>query len=63
MQKPAVVAPVVGVKTVAQLEDNLGACGWALSDAQMSALDAASAPHVPYPWEMVSRLQGGRRRA
>jgi pyridoxine 4-dehydrogenase len=40
MRKGAV--PIVGVRTVAQVEDNLGACAFALSDAEVAELDRAS---------------------
>ncbi len=42
LQKPAVVAPVMGVRTMQQLEDNLGASAFVLSHDQMRRLDAAS---------------------
>ena len=34
--------PIPGVKTAAQAEENIGAAGWRLTDAEVLALDAAS---------------------
>ena len=34
--------PIPGVKSMRQLEDNLGALGWRLSAAEVAALDEAS---------------------
>jgi aryl-alcohol dehydrogenase-like predicted oxidoreductase len=62
LQKRSVASVVIGAKSVAQLNDNLGAAKVRLTDAQMAALDAASAIPAPYPYEMVTRLQAGRKR-
>lgn len=52
--RPAVTATILGVRTVAQLEDNLGAVGWRLSDDERERLDAASAPWRPdYPYGFI----------
>jgi aryl-alcohol dehydrogenase-like predicted oxidoreductase len=51
LQKPAVVAPIVGVRTLEQLEDNLGAASFVLSAEQMHRLDAVSQPHHGYPYD------------
>lgn len=45
LENPAVCSPVLGVRTVAQLEDNLGALDVAFTADQLARLDAAS--HVP----------------
>jgi hypothetical protein len=37
---------------VAQLEDNLGAEGWALEPEHAQALDRASRKPLPYPFNM-----------
>ncbi len=50
MQRPGVTAPIVGARRVDQLEDNLGACGWALEDKQMERLTAAGDKPLPYPY-------------
>jgi len=49
-QRPTVSTVIIGARTIQQLRDNLGAAGWRLTPAQMSALDDASAPFAPYPY-------------
>lgn len=44
MQRPGVASTLIGVRTAAQLADNLAATTFELTDAQMSRLDAVSAP-------------------
>lgn len=34
--------PIPGAKNLRQLEDNLGALGWRLSEAEVAALEAAA---------------------
>ena len=51
---PAVASPVLGARTPAQLEDNLGALAITLDDAQRARLDAASAVPLGFPHEMLS---------
>ena len=55
---------VIGVKNLAQLEDNLGSLGWSLSAEEMSRLDDVSSVEEPYPYEMINRLNttSGRKR-
>jgi aryl-alcohol dehydrogenase-like predicted oxidoreductase len=52
---PAVAAPIVGARTLAQLEDNLGALDVVLSDDQRMRLDAASAIEPGFPHEFLAR--------
>ena len=54
LQKPGVTAPIIGARTVAQLEDNLGAVAFGLSGEQMDRLDAASALTLPYPYDFIA---------
>jgi len=51
LQKPGVTGPIVGARTLEQLEDNLGAGFFTLTEAQMTLLDTVSKPDVPYPYE------------
>jgi len=60
LQRPGVTAPIIGARTMEQLEDNLGAAGWALSEAHMQKLNAASEPELVYPYEHVIRAQQRR---
>jgi aryl-alcohol dehydrogenase-like predicted oxidoreductase len=55
LQRPGITAPIVGTRTLAQLEDNLGAVGWSLSDEQMERLNQASEKTLPYPYSFVNR--------
>lgn len=49
LQRPTVSSVIIGARTEAQLRDNLGAVGWALTGDQVARLDAASAVTAPYP--------------
>ena len=51
---------VIGVKNLAQLEDNLGSLGWSLTSQEMERLDQVSAIPEPYPYEMINRLNKSR---
>jgi aryl-alcohol dehydrogenase-like predicted oxidoreductase len=59
LQRPGVTAPIIGARTMQQLEDNMGACGWALTEAQMNTLNTASQPQIVYPYEHV---EGAKKR-
>lgn len=49
--RPGVSSVLLGCRTVDQLEENLGALEWDLTRAEMSDLNAASAPGIPtYPY-------------
>lgn len=50
---PAVVSPVLGARTPAQLEDNLGALDVDLSPDQVARLDAASAVPPVFPIDVL----------
>jgi aryl-alcohol dehydrogenase-like predicted oxidoreductase len=60
LQKPAVTAPIIGVRTMEQLEGALGASGWALSPEQLARLDALSDEPLPYPYEHIVGAQKRR---
>lgn len=51
---PAVTSPVMGVRTLAQLEDNLGALDVTFSDEQVARLEAASAFEKGFPHDFLS---------
>ena len=50
LQRPTVANVIIGARDEAQLRDNLGAAGWALSPEAMARLDAASAVTRAYPY-------------
>jgi aryl-alcohol dehydrogenase-like predicted oxidoreductase len=53
LQRPGVTAPIVGARTLAHLEDNLGAAGWALDEEAMARLNKVSEPQLPYPYGFI----------
>jgi aryl-alcohol dehydrogenase-like predicted oxidoreductase len=53
MNRPGITAPILGVRTLDQLNDNLGAAGWALIPAQMARLTAAGDEPGPYPYDAL----------
>jgi len=57
LRQPAVTAPIIGVRTMKQLEDNLGAAGWKLDDDQVRRLSEASAPEDTYPHRFIRNAQ------
>jgi aryl-alcohol dehydrogenase-like predicted oxidoreductase len=57
MQRPGVTAPIVGARTLAQLEDNLKAADSPLSDEHMERLTKVSDRPQPYPFGMLSRFR------
>jgi aryl-alcohol dehydrogenase-like predicted oxidoreductase len=63
MQRPGLTAPIIGVRTLAQLADNLGATGWALDDDQMRRLTEAGDSPLPYPHDLLRLPQFVRRPA
>ena len=58
LRKPTVTSVIFGARTLEQLDDNLGAAKLQLSDAQVKALDEASAFELGYPYDMMGRVQG-----
>jgi aryl-alcohol dehydrogenase-like predicted oxidoreductase len=60
LQQPGVTAPIIGVRTLAHLEDNLTAAGWSLSDEQLAKLAQASDVRLPYPYNFINRAGSGR---
>jgi aryl-alcohol dehydrogenase-like predicted oxidoreductase len=54
LNRPGITAPIIGVRTMAHLEDNVGATGWTLSTEQMKKLNQASDLPLPYPYDLLS---------
>ncbi|MBC3940064.1 aldo/keto reductase [Sphingomonas albertensis] len=61
LRRPTIASVIIGARNEAQLRDNLGAIGWALSEAQMAALDAASDVLPPYPHTPYRQQEGFAR--
>jgi aryl-alcohol dehydrogenase-like predicted oxidoreductase len=55
LQRPGVTAPIIGARTMQQLESNLGAAGWVLTTEQMERLTAAGSTPPQYPVNMQGR--------
>ena len=59
-----VASTILGVRTVAQLEDDLGAVGLVLDADETARLDAVSEPQLPdYPYGFLSRASQARQDA
>ena len=54
LQNPGVTAPVIGARTPAQLEDNLGALEVDLTASQLARLDEASAIDLGFPHALLA---------
>jgi aryl-alcohol dehydrogenase-like predicted oxidoreductase len=52
LEQPAISSAIVGARTVAHLQDNLGALGWRLPAEAAARLDAVSRPAMRYPVAM-----------
>lgn len=50
LQRPTVASVLIGARDEAQLQQNLGAIGWTLTEPQQRRLDEASAVMPPYPY-------------
>jgi aryl-alcohol dehydrogenase-like predicted oxidoreductase len=50
LQRPTVANVIIGARDEAQLRDNIGAVGWALTADQIKRLDEASVTTRPYPY-------------
>ncbi len=57
LRQPAVTAPILGVRTMEQLEDNLNAAGWELDEEQVQRLSEAGAPEDTYPHRFIRNAQ------
>lgn len=58
LQRPTVTSVILGVRTVAQLEDGLKAVELALSSELASRLDDVSSPSLTYPYDFLRDVDG-----
>ncbi len=58
VQRPHVTAPIIGARSVTQLEDNLRALELELDDKTVKQLDEVSAIELRYPQDFIARLTG-----
>lgn len=56
LHRPAVTAPIIGARTIEQLNDNLGAVEWSLTTEQLEHLNQASQKPIPYPYALLQDL-------
>jgi aryl-alcohol dehydrogenase-like predicted oxidoreductase len=49
LHAPGVTAPIIGARNATQLDDNIAAEGWRLSEDDVRALDVCSRSTLPYP--------------
>ena len=55
--RPGVGSTIIGARTMAQLEDNLGALSVRLSAEEVARLDELSAPTLPFPSEFLEGVR------
>ncbi|MBE7469934.1 MAG: aldo/keto reductase [Anaerolineae bacterium] len=60
LQRPGVTAPIIGARNMEQLESNLGAAGWSLSDEHLARLTQAGNQPLPYPYDFILGAQQRR---
>ncbi|GFO26584.1 4-deoxy-l-erythro-5-hexoseulose uronic acid reductase [Plakobranchus ocellatus] len=60
LQKDVTTSIIIGATSLAQLDQNMGVSEWSLSAEEMNQLDEVSALELPYPYEMVFRLNKDR---
>ena len=60
LRKPGVTAPIIGARSMPQLEANLGSSGWTLSEEHVRHLNDASALQPPYPYDFIAKAAGPR---
>ena len=58
LSRPVVSSVIFGARTVAQLEENLGAGDLELSAEAVAKLDAASATEPGYPYDFIKNIDG-----
>jgi aryl-alcohol dehydrogenase-like predicted oxidoreductase len=57
IRQEAVTAPIIGARTLEQLEDNIGASGWKLTGEQVEELSKASSLDDVYPYRFIRNAQ------
>lgn len=62
MSHKVITAPIIGARNVEQLNDNLLASGWSLSEDQVRRLNEASEVPVSYPYNLDAENQQRRGR-
>jgi aryl-alcohol dehydrogenase-like predicted oxidoreductase len=60
LNRPGITAPIIGARTLEQLEQNLGCAGWMMDKELMEKLNKVSEPELSYPYDFVNRMQWRR---
>jgi len=55
LQQPGVTAPIIGARTLPQLDENLGSVGWVLLPDEAARLNDASEIVLPSPYSFIAR--------
>ena len=55
LRKSDRIVPIIGARTTGQLDENLGATGWELSEEEIGLLDSAGDVPLPYPYRFIDR--------
>ena len=59
--RPGVSSVILGARTVEQLDDNLSALGWELTEDETDRLTRVSAPGIPdYPYGFIENNAGSK---
>jgi len=53
LSKPGITAPMIGARTIEQLEDNLASLDWDLTEEEINVLDKASQIEEGYPYRFI----------
>lgn len=62
LRRPGITSVIIGARTMEQLEDNLRAAGWELTEDEVARLDRVSARALPYPYWHQSKFNSARMR-
>ncbi len=62
LRRPGVTSVLIGARTMEQLEENLDAATWSLTDDEVATLDRVSARPLPYPFWHQQRFNAPRMR-
>ncbi len=57
LTRAGVTSPIIGARTMEQLEDNLGAVGWRLDPDHERTLEDASAIEMGYPYDFIAWIE------
>jgi len=55
LRQPGITAPILGMRTLEQAEENLGCTHWDLSDEELNMLHKVSEIPLPYPYRFIQR--------